>query len=232
MKDRSLPLDFSLALHTGEDRESVLSNRKRLRGYFGTKCSFVGTTQVHGKDVYIAENDNTIDWLEMDGNTEADALFTDRPNVVLTVLTADCVPILLYDPCRRVIGAVHAGWRGSRENIAGLCIDKMVCRYGSSPTDIIVAIGPSIRQCCYEVDYETAQNFFSFSDCIQKHGSRKYMLNLKKINQVQLKRAGVPISNITDSGICTACENRRFFSYRGEKECTGRFASCIMLTWS
>jgi len=142
------------------------------------------------------------------------------------VLTADCVPVLLYDKEKEVIAAVHAGWKGTKAQIVFKTVQKMKEVYGSDPKDIIVGIAPSIGRCCYEVGEEVAQHFFDTPEGFDTKGS-KYMLDLPYINEQQLLNASILEENIEMSNICTACEVEHFFSYRREQGCSGRFMSMI-----
>jgi len=219
----TLPLDFSLALHTGQDRQRISDNRRRLERCFGTDAYLIDLRQVHGDRVI------RVDAAHRGEVPEADALITDRPGLILTILTADCVPLLLYDPVYEVIAAVHAGWRGCEKRIVQKTIMAMRDHYGSPPETLRVAVGPSIDACCYEVGPEVAYRFEDYPGAIDRRGG-KWTLNLKRVCLLQLLEAGVPERGIEITPHCTACEKERFFSYRAEQQCDGRFASCIMLT--
>jgi YfiH family protein len=167
-------------------------------------------------------------WNTLDRTFEADALVTDLPGVVLTILTADCVPVLLYDPIRRAVGAVHAGWRGTHARIVPKTVETMQKRYGTDPRDLIVGIGPAIGGCCYEVGPEVAERFVAYPDALLPQTGGKYRLDTKEINRIQLIEIGVPETHIEVSPICTMCEHDRYFSYRADAT-AGRFMSGIML---
>jgi YfiH family protein len=230
MRDPAKTLDFSLALHTGQAAEAIRANRRELERFFGRKGRFVSVLQVHGEEVYIVENTEEHGWLEVDDSVRADALLTALPGTVLTILTADCVPILLYDPVRRVIGAVHAGWKGSRLGIAAKTVRKMGERFGSRPGEVLAAIGPAIGGCCYEVGPEVAEHFRGYEGAVIPSATGgNPRLDLKAVNRRQLLDAGVLPEHIETSPVCTACEHERFFSYRREGGCDGRFMSCIMI---
>jgi YfiH family protein len=228
-RDTSLPLDFSLAYHTGEEPEAVHANRSALEAWFGKQACFVSALQVHGDHVHVVEGHESRGWAAVDHGLQADALVTNVERVVLTILTADCVPILLYDPSRRAIGAIHAGWKGTQLEIVRKTIDKMSVLYGSDPKDILAGIGPSIGGCCYEVGGEVAEHFVAYPDAIVSEANGAYLLDLKAVNASQLEMAGLQRTHIEISSVCTACEHRRFFSYRAEKGTAGRFMSYIML---
>ena len=145
---------------------------------------------------------------------------TRQSGLAIAVRTADCYPILLADSRNRVVGAVHAGWRGTRTHIVEKAIEKMNAEFGTSATDLYAAIGPGIGVCCYEVGEEVARQF-GFS-------SRTH-LDLVSENRKQLEASGVEPRNIEALGVCTYCDAERFFSYRREKEKAGRMTSYIRI---
>jgi len=222
---------FSMALHTGEDRDSIISNRRGLGDVFGYDAHYMVATQTHSDIVAVVDRHDE-SWMGRATPREADALITNLPNIVLNILTADCVPILLYDPSVGAIGAVHAGWRGTQQGILSATIAQMREEYGCNPSDILAGIGPAIGGCCYEVDIGVAGHFMEYGDSVSDRGNQKYHLDLKSINHAQLIEAGVLESHIETSLICTACQNDRFFSYRQECGCSGRFVSAIMIDGS
>ena len=160
---------------------------------------------------------------------EADRVLTQHQNVALTIVTADCVPLLFYDPSRHLIGAAHAGWRGTALSIAKKMVDSMVRLFHSEPGDIRVALGPAIGECCYEVDAKVYGAFQDKSGFKKSNRERRWMMSLQTANQRQLAEAGVSRKNIWISPQCTACHPGLFFSYRKEGEKAGRQWSYIAL---
>ena len=146
-----------------------------------------------------------------------DALITNEPGVGLVVFTADCTPILLYDPEKKAVGAIHAGWRGTAAGIAEKAVNAMVSTYGCNPKNIRAAIGPNISQCCFETDRDVpdaivaALGATSAAPFIRQQGN-KFYVNLKALNAHFLDRAGV--TSIEISQACTACESRTYWSHR------------------
>jgi hypothetical protein len=175
--------------------------------------------QVHSADVVPA-----------DGGAgcigEGDALITDHPGTLVGVRTADCVPVLLVDMRRRAVAAVHAGWRGSADQIVRNAIDALHTKYGSAPADVYAAIGPCIRECCYEVGPDVAQKFAAWFPDLASIAS-PVRINLARVNRLQLERAGVPSGQIYDSGMCTRCMAEDFHSYRRDGAKSGRMISAI-----
>ena len=220
---------FSLALHTGEAREKIIVNRKSLvqKLSIGKEAVFVTANQIHSDHIAVIYKRAMRGWDDMkDAVKECDALVTDQTDIILTILTADCVPVLLYDPVKRVVAAVHAGWRGTQADIVTKTIRVMSDKFGSRPSDILAGVAPAIGQCCYEVGEDVALHFLDHSDAIERCGE-KYMLDLPQINRKQMILAGVLEAHIEMSDICTACEVVEYFSYRKEQGCSGRFMSMI-----
>jgi YfiH family protein len=182
--------------------------------------------------------------------TRADALITRKRGVALTMSTADCVPLLFYDPVIEAIGVAHAGWRGTARGIAAATITAMCEQFGARPADIHVGIGPSIGPCCYEVSEEVRQIFLgqqnfeemptearfrelvatsaSF-EVIHLPGKVSLRLDLWETNRRQLLLAGVAPEHIELPDICTGCATERFFSHRAEHGRTGRFPAILAL---
>ncbi len=154
----------------------------------------------------------------------ADAVITAWKNVLIGILVADCVPVLLYDSSKRVAGAVHAGWRGTAGGILKGAVQTMQDRFGCSAGDILVAIGPGIRGCCYEVDENVkaeVQEATGKGDYFIGRGD-KYFVDLPSANKIQAVNAGVPQENIWQAGECTFCNPDKFHSCRYTKGRAGR----------
>jgi len=227
-KDMAAPYQCSLALHTQENPDDILQNRQALKHKFPA-YSFIGAYQTHSDNIQIIKKNETLGWDSLDDAIQdCDALISNQPKVMLSILTADCVPILLFDPIKKVIAAVHAGWKGTQSKILLKTVQRMKEAFFCHESDLIVGIGPSIGKCCYEVDWNVAQHFSDIPNSYTQN-NEKYKLDLPFINQQQLLKAGVKADNIELSGVCTACENERYFSYRKEGGCSGRFITIIGL---
>lgn len=235
-RDKSRAYEGSMALHTGEDRESIVANRwsiskKIIIKNDISKFVFIVANQTHSANIKIIEESKMAGWENLESAVEdCDALITNQQGVILTILTADCVPILIYDPRHKVVAAIHAGWRGTEQKIASKTISVMQERFDSHPSDLLVGIAPAIGRCCYEVGDDVVKYFKSDSRAIDSNGD-KYMLDLPYINREQMITLGVISENIQMSGICTACKVESFFSYRQERGCSGRFMSMIGLDY-
>ena len=181
--------------------------------------------QVHSSKVLFFDKHN----LEKD-EIEGDAMFTNIKNLCLGIYTADCVPIILYDPYSGVVCAIHAGWRGTRSEITKKAVKRIKEEFPSSGEDILAVTGPSIGRCCYEVDYDVASQFLDISEdytpFINERINGKFMLDLQGINILQLKDSGV--SKIESANICTMC-NTDFPSFRRDGSYTGRIFTYIGL---
>jgi hypothetical protein len=180
--------------------------------------------QIHGTEVLVLEDRKDVFGTSTTDPPQADAVITRIPGKILVIQVADCQPIFLYDPVRRVVGNIHAGWRGSINNIVGKTVDIMHLRFKSEPKDLIACIGPSLGPCCAEfIHYrrEIPSIFWKYME-----GSNRF--NFWEISRNQLQDSGILKDNIHVSGLCTRCRTDLFFSYRGEKT-TGRFAAAIGL---
>lgn len=179
--------------------------------------------QIHSKLVWNAHG-------LIDREKEGDALVTNDAGLAIGVRTADCVPILLLDPNTRAVAAVHAGWRGTAAAIVRCAIHKMAAEFNSVPAELIAAIGPSIRECCYEVGAEVVARFEDsvpeWHDTPAKPGGKRN-LDLARVNMRQMRFAGLPDDHIFDSCLCTCCQTDTFYSYRREPSEPGRLTSAI-----
>ena len=164
--------------------------------------------------------------------TETDALVTNQAGLCLCVQTADCVPVLLFDPKAKVIAAIHAGWRGTVGGIVKKAVSKMT-NYGSSAKNIVAAIGPSISPEIYEVGDEVVaaarKSIPNVEITLHKNGAGKFHFNLWEANRQLLLRSGVQAQNIEVLGACSFSEAERYYSARREGVDTGRMGSGIMI---
>ena len=177
--------------------------------------------QVHGKKVISFSKKNACEFYKV---PHADAVITDIPSNAIMIKQADCQGIILFDPVKSVVSAVHSGWRGSVENILGETVKKMESDFKCCPENIIAAIGPSLGPCCAE--FITHEDIFpsSFMEYIVDNNHFDFW----SISEMQLIKAGLLKKNIEIAGVCTKCRTDLFFSYRGESK-TGRFATIAMI---
>jgi hypothetical protein len=223
---------LNVSAREGDESDRVRLNLERIAAAFDIAVSqFLLVHQVHGDRIWAV--DGGTPFSAYDPPPECDAIVTDRPGVALCIKTADCVPIFLADPVRRVIGAVHAGWKGTALQIVGKTVREMVERFGARTADLSALIGPAIGPCCYEVDTGVYQamsgdpeqaSFFHAG-----RGSGKWMLDLFQANRLQLIRSGVPRQGIRQTDLCTACHPELFFSHRAQGGDAGRQLNFIMM---
>lgn len=209
-----------------EDKpENLAENKRRVGAAFGIDEEKIFTvSQVHSdRIVIIDEPDITLEEIKM---YEADGIITGAKGIAIGILTADCVPVLLFDRKKRVVAAVHAGWKGTASNISAKVVEIMMERFESRPQDITAAIGPAIGPCCYEVGEDVVTTVGHRDGIAVQHGN-KWHVDLPKANLLQLRDAG--LTDIDLSNICTSCSTDLFFSHRGEKGKTGRLLSFISL---
>lgn len=224
------PFDsLNLGSGGGDSPEVVAGNRELLAGVLGLGPGMMKTVrQVHGTDVYVLNDAGS--GPPLDGY---DAVITGIAGPAVGVLTADCVPILLYDPVGRAVGAVHAGWAGTVSGIAGGAVTAMGAEYGSKPENIMAAIGPSIGPCCYEVDEKVVgplmRNMRTDDGLISATRPGHWRLDLWETNVRMLVSAGMPRANITVMGLCTACNTAKFYSHRESGGRTGRMMAVARL---
>ena len=175
--------------------------------------------QVHGTDLVRTPAAGTL---------TADALYTCEPGVAFGVRTADCVPILIADPERRVVAAIHAGLRGSAQGIAARAVQQLVGELSLDAASLVAAVGPHIGSCCYEVDdpvRDAIDDTTVFSDAGRE---RHYMLDLFELNKRQLVAAGVSPERVWRADICTQCDPRGYPSHRRDPR-AGRMTHWLRL---
>lgn len=172
-------------------------------------------------------------WAERPEFMDVDGLLTDQPGIALMTFHADCTPIYFYDPIKKVIGMAHAGWRGTLYYMAGAMVERMALEFGSNPADLMAVIGPSLGQCCFEVDSDVAEQFLSansaYEEYVGEKWAGKYHIDLWGITKYQLLERGLKTENIEFSGVCTKCRQDLFFSHRGQKGESGRMVGIIMM---
>ncbi len=226
---------LNLGRFSGDTQENIQENFSLFCMEVGIESSQLHLPyQTHENHVQVIDED----FLKQNKSAQAkklhgfDALITNLPNQCIGISTADCVPILLYDPKNKAIAAVHAGWRGTCSQILKNVIEALTKNYKTNPTDLIVAIGPSISVDVYKVGLEVVEAFkkenFEIEKIFQKK-SDKYHLDLWTANKIILLEAGVQLENIEISEHCTYSEHERFFSARRLGIKSGRITNGIMI---
>lgn len=223
---------LNLGVHRGDVFENVVKNYEILGnavGFFPEQTVF--PMQRHTDIVRVVTEDHCGEGLYRDVPSPCDGQITDRPGVALVTFSADCTPILFFDPVRKAIGAVHAGWRGTALGIAAKAVDAMVQEFGCQREDIRAAIGPCIGKCCFETDWDVPQAMLdalgpkAITGITQKGG--KYYVDNKFMNTLWLQRAGVSELDIAPQ--CTRCQPDRYWSHRAVGDRRGSLAGIIMM---
>lgn len=212
----------------GDERLHTIENRKRAFAFFDRDvASIFDVWQVHGNTVICADKPRALD----EPHIKADAIISNNPTLTLFMRFADCVPIILFDPVKKVIGGVHAGWKGTLNNIVKEAVLAMREQYSVNPLDIIAGIGPSIGPDHYIVGKEVydlaAATFGPDLNHVVSIKNDKIHFNLWRANEYLLEKQG--IKAIECAEICTACNLEDWYSHRAEKGATGRFGALIAL---
>jgi len=194
-----------------------------LRWGFGTRNAVLRNEPCSVKQVHGAE---VVEVTQGGFAGQGDALITNTPGILLGIKTADCLPMLLVDLRHRAVAAVHAGWRGTAQRIAVAAIRSLEEKYGTKPNELLVALGPAIGPCCFEVGPEVARELAAFDPMVGSAGE-KCRVDLQAINAKQLERAGVLPQNILRNELCTVCNPDQFWSFRREREGAGRMWSVV-----
>jgi hypothetical protein len=247
------PGELNLGFTADDDRGAVAQNRRMLAeavmGVAGTPI--VALRQFHSNLVIVASAADA----DRERPRKADGAITGEPGLLIAIQTADCIPVLVADKRRRVVGAFHAGWRGTVKRIVELGVGRMRAEFGSQPEDLMAAIGPGVGQCCYAVGEEVISEFesqfrygrelfreVSDSDPVRKKYPMLFLtqrapghspigparhLDLIEANRRQLLDAGLKASSISVTGGCTSCHTELFFSHRASQGHAGRMMSVI-----
>lgn len=228
--------ECNMSFTRGEEREKLLQNYDIVCDALDfDKDSFVFCHQVHSTNIQVVtEEHKSIGFARKNTLQEIDGLVTNVAGVQLVVFCADCTPILLLDPVKKAIGAVHAGWRGTVNSIAKKAIEKMTENYGTNPKDVIAGIGPSIGQCCFQVDDPVVKEFrqkLDFADdvIIDDTVPERYKIDLWETNKRIMMSCGVPEQNIELTKLCTMCHTDLFYSHRVMGNARGNMAGIITL---
>lgn len=226
---------MNLGVSRGDDPDHVRENYRRFLSAIGADSSrIVLSNQVHGDDVRVV---TSADWksdLYEKVSYEADGLMTATPGVTLVVFSADCLPVLLYDPVRKVVAAVHSGWRGTVAGVVPKAVQRMCDVYGSRAEDILAAIGPGISQCCFETHEDVPNALMAAVSSaalqyIQIKENGKFAVDLKGINTYRLEQSGLLREHIEVSADCTGCLTDKYWSHRKMGNNRGSMAAVIQL---
>lgn len=223
---------LNLSLNRGDDAANVIENYRRIGAVLGFAPEDVVNAQQTHSDIVVRVGKENRGNLTVEGASPVcDGLVTNEPGMALFVSTADCTPILLHDPVTGAVGAAHAGWRGTASAIAAKTVQAMTAHFGTDPKNIQAAIGPNAGVCHFETDADVPnamlEAFGEEANAFIHPKGGKYYVNLKEINALVLRRAGV--TDITISNQCTMCQPERFWSHRvtkGQRGAQGGIIVC------
>lgn len=222
---------LNFGISTGDEPKRARENHQRAFTALGRDPnSMADLWQVHSAEVVMVTEPHRAEARL----PKADGMVTDRPEVTLFMRFADCVPVLLFDPVKRAVGIVHAGWKGTALKAAAAGVRKMTEQFGTRPADLIAGIGPSIGPDHYEIGSEVVEQirtafphrWLELLALRRQDGS--VHLDLWAANRITLEEAGV--GQVEVAGICTACHTDDYFSHRAERGRTGRFGALLALT--
>jgi len=223
---------LNLGFNTEDPRHNVEGNRSTFARAFDLPPHLLLTVrQVHGTDILVIDEENPD--LSYFLTVECDAVITNQPGLMIGILVADCYPVLLFDPVRKVAAAVHVGWRGAAAGIIGRTVQAMAKGFDCRPGDLLAAVGPGIGAHKYEVDRPVRDAFRlgsgHWEEISQEVALGRWQLDLKKSCTLQLIEAGLTLPHVEVAEECTCCHRELFFSYRRDGGKTGRQIGFIAL---
>jgi YfiH family protein len=228
----SAKMNGNMALHTGDEPANVLQRRQAFLGALDLHLNhLVAGVQTHGVNVRTITRQSAgagaWDWAT--AIPDSDAFITREPGIILSIFTADCLPIFIYDPVTPAIGLAHAGWRGTLNGIAVKTFQEMIAGFHTDPAQCRVAIGPAIGSECFWAAGDVAEQFATAfpETVISDHLGHR--VDLREFNRKLLQSLGVLGERITDSGLCTSCLKDEFYSYRAGNQTIGRMMGVISL---
>lgn len=228
---------MNLSFTRGDDEKSVMENYRRIAAVMKEDITaFVCSDQTHTTNVIrVGKAERGIGITKEKPYTDVDGLVTNESGVVLSTFYADCVPLFFVDTKNKAIGLSHSGWRGTVGRMGHKTLVKMKEEYGTSPEDVVAAIGPSICQSCYEVSEDVAYKFIEEFEGFEKEilidkGNGKYQLDLWKANEIVLLQSGILKENLAVTNICTCCNSKLLFSHRASAGKRGNLGAFMCLT--
>lgn len=229
---------MNFGYNRGDEPEHVRENYARMAKALGVEFEkMTASDQTHTTNIrLVTEADCGKGIYKEKDYTDIDGLITNIPGITLCTSYADCVPLFILDPVHKAIGLSHSGWRGTVHKIGKVTLEKMAEAFGTNPADVLVGIGPSICQDCYEISEDVAMEFAAVfpKELILKFGrmseeGQKYQLDLWKANELIFLEAGVRPEHIAYPGICTCCNPKLFFSHRASHGKRGNLNAFLCL---
>ena len=233
------PYDFYGIANYDKNKEEVNKNYKNLCMSIGVcKEKIIRAKQTHTDNIEIVSKNNI--GIFPKSLDDVDGLITNEKELALSLVFADCIPLIFYDPVKKVISNVHSGWKGTCKKIGTKATRMMIKEFNCEAKDILCFVGPSIGKCHFEVDedvYKTFKESFkdldNFENMVSKkidaEGKQKYYIDTVKINRCMLENIGLLPENIIESNICTVCNYNYIHSFRYDKEKSGRMTSVVSL---
>ncbi len=228
---------MNLGFARNDEKNYVEENFQRMADALGvTKENMVLSKQTHTTNVVVVTEADAGNGITRENKYEdVDGMITDVPELCLVTFYADCVPLFFLDPVKKVIALSHSGWRGTVGKIGQVTLEKMREVFGSDPRDVIVAIGPSICQDCYEVSRDVVEEFKAsfaqehWESLFYKKTDDKFQLNLWRANEIILLESGIKKENLTIANLCTCCNSELMFSHRASKGKRGNLGAFLSL---
>ena len=220
---------LNLGFRVSDNKDNVIENYKLVASDFGfTYENIVSSKQEHTKNIRIITKEDKGKGISAPSDIEeTDGLVTGDKDIPLVVFSADCYPLLFADKEKKAVAAVHSGWKGTYLNISGETVKIMTENFGCKAENIIVAVGAGIGPCCFETKWDVASLFDE--KYVSSKGEEKYLVDLSCMLKDSLCIAGIKEENIHFAERCTVCESDVFYSYRSQKERTGRMGAFISL---
>jgi len=204
--------NFRAGFFLGSSTYSCEKDRKQLAEQIGLNSeNLVIPKQAHGHKVQFCKASGEL--------ADTDAIISNSENIVLSIQVADCIPLFILEKKSKIFGLVHAGWRGTAKRIVSKTIHE-INKHGGCQKDIMALIGPSIKQCCFEIGPEVAKEFSN--DFLVKGNGDRSFLDLQGVVKKELMNAGIKIENIIDLDECTCCQPEKYYSYRRNGNRAGR----------
>lgn len=229
---------MNLSYTRGDQKEAVDENFRRIAEVLGCSVGdIVCSDQTHTVNLrVVGKQDGGKGILVPRDYTDIDGLLTDEPGVVLATFYADCVPLYFVDTRKKAVALAHSGWRGTVGRMGMCVVDKMRETYGTDPSDIVAAVGPSICQACYEVSEDVADAFAAefyksgqTDEILESKGGGKYRLDLWRANEIVLQEAGIPAGQIQVTDLCTCHNSEYLFSHRASQGKRGNLGAFLGL---
>lgn len=222
---------MNISTTRGDDPDAIKENKRRIAAAIGVKVEdFTYTFQTHTTNVAaVEESDRGKQFMETDG------LVTNVPGICLVTFYADCVPLFFVDPVHRAIGLSHSGWKGTVHKMGKVTVERMREKFGTDPSQVVAAIGPSICQECYEVSEDVIEQFREnfrkelWEELFYRKENGKYQLDLWRANRAVLMEAGIAGERIAVTNVCTHCNPDILFSHRSTGTDRGNLSAFLAL---